>query len=409
MALLFSNPAAAQGALAWSDVVVQARKNHPDLVSAREKVNQSKADKVITQSAFFPQVSGETDAGRSRSASTGAHTDAYSYGVSASQLLFDGFKTAFDVQSAVKNIEASEYGYAVTSSNVRLDLRTSFVNLLRAQELLKITENIARRRKQSRDLIHLRYEAGREHRGSLLTAEANLAQADFEVEQARRNITLSQRRLLTRMGSADFLGIRVLGELDTSDLDRVKPDLKNLALETPFLRQLVVLKEAAKWGVQSSQANFFPQIYARAGTGKSGATWPPEGREWLMGVSLSVPLFEGGNNVAELTRSKAFLGQTQAEEKSGLNSILFTLEEAWASLQDAIDQVGVQAKFLEAALEREKIAESEYSTGLVSFNDWIIIEDNLVRAEKSYLDSKAAALIAQANWVQAKGETLDNE
>jgi outer membrane protein TolC len=76
-------------------------------------------------------------------------------------------------------------------------------------------------------------------------------------------------------------------------------------------------------------------------------------------------------------------------------------------LQDAIEVVDVERKTLEATEERSKIAEVQYATGFISFDNWIIIEDDLVRAKLAYLDSEANALLAEANWIQAKGETLE--
>ena len=67
----------------------------------------------------------------------------------------------------------------------------------------------------------------------------------------------------------------------------------------------------------------------------------------------------------------------------------------------------VPPKVLTAAQERAKIAEAQYSIGLVSYNDWIIIENNLVSAKTSFVNAQLAALVAEANWVQAKGGTLD--
>jgi len=45
----------------------------------------------------------------------------------------------------------------------------------------------------------------------------------------------------------------------------------------------------------------------------------------------------------------------------------------------------------------------------VSFDTWIIIEDDLVKAKKSFLNVQAEALVADAYWVQAKGGTLEND
>ncbi len=393
----------------WQTAVSEAAKHHPDLISARERWNQSKALKAKTESALFPQVTADVSAGRSKNETTSVRTDSYSYGVSGSQLLFDGLGTFSDVQAAYKNMEAGRYAYHAASSDVRLSLRTSFVQLLRAKELIGITESIAKRRLQSRDLIKLRYDAGREHKGSLLTSEANLAQAQLEVDQAKRNLTVAQRRFLASLGRGHWVPVDASGDLTVATLTESKPDLEKLAEVTPFLRELIVLKEAAKWGVVTAQSVFFPKVYASASADKTDAKWAPEKRSWSLGVSASIPLFEGGTNVAELNRAQSALRQTAAEETGGRNGVILTLEQTWAAMQNAFDNVTVQRKFLDASMARSQIAESEYSNGLITFNDWIIIEDNLVRTQKSYLDARADAMIAEATWQQAKGELLDEK
>ncbi len=394
----------AEEILAWKDCVLEARKNHPDLVSAREKLNQSTAGKMQTVSGLLPQVSGSVDAARTK---TTLISDNYSYGISGKQLLFDGFKTYFDVQAAEKNIDASRYNYEVTSSNVRLRLRAAFTGLLKAQELLKITQNISKRRKQSRDMVKLRYDAGGEHRGSFLTAEANLAQAEFETEQARRGVALAQRRLSKELGRTKLVPISATGDFDVADKTSAQPDFESLSESTPLLRELIVQKEAARWGVQSAVASFFPTVFANGSADRTASGWPPTRREWSGSISLSVPLFEGGNLIAGASKAEAAFHQSQADEKSGRDGVILALEDTWTQFQDALSQVIVQQKFLAADQERAKIAEAQYTTGLITFNDWIIIEDNLVSVEKSCLTAEANALLTEAAWLQAKGETLD--
>jgi outer membrane protein TolC len=111
--------------------------------------------------------------------------------------------------------------------------------------------------------------------------------------------------------------------------------------------------------------------------------------------------------LAEVSKAKAELNQAQADQISKRDIVVFALEQAWKEWQDAIDKVTVEQQFLNAAEERARIAQSQYSTGLVSFDDWSIIEDNLVSAKKSLLTAKADALIAEASWIQAKGGTLN--
>ncbi|MEK6713894.1 MAG: TolC family protein [Nitrospirota bacterium] len=398
----------AQTSYTWQDCVEEANKSHTDIISAREGVNQSKASEDTSASALSPQVGldvGITPFGES-SSGTSEH---YSYGLSGSQLLYDGSKTANQVNEARQNSASSQFSYLVTSSNVRLRLRNAFVDLLKEQELLKITSDIAVRRHDSLELIRLRYEAGREHKGALLTAEANLAQAEADVLQARRSIDLAQRRLNKELGRTQFMPVQIEGNFEVSDTQPEQPDFGQLAVTTSFLLELTARKEAAAYSVLSAKADYLPKVFAKADVGRSESTWPPGNASWSAGVTVFLPLFDGGNRQASVKQSESVLAQTMADERSGRDSVILTLHESWVNLQDAMANVDVQRKFLESAVARARISEAQYSNGLISFDDWIIIEDTLVRAKKNFLEAQFNALIAEADWVQAKGGTLDNE
>ncbi len=265
----------AEEMLTWNDCVKEAKRIHPDLISAQEKLNQARANKAITKSNFLPRITSGLSGKTSKTAAKDT-ADTYSYDVTGRQLLFDGLKTSYDTASAAENIKLARYSYEVTSSNVRLKLRTAFAGLLRAQDLLSITEDIARRRKKNLELVKLRYEAGREHRGSLLTAQADLAQAEFEFARAKRNINLTQRRLTKELGRRQLTSARAKGDFEVKYSNREKPDFQRLSENNPFLHELIAKKEAARFGLKSAKANFFPEVYANASSGRTGSNWPPD-------------------------------------------------------------------------------------------------------------------------------------
>ena len=403
--MLSAASAYSQDTLTWQECVLIAIDNNPDLVSAFEEVKQAMADKDISLSPMLPQLDSEVVAGRQKS-SKGVKTNTYSYGMSGSQLVFDGFKTASDITGASKIVQAEQYNYAVVSSNIRLRLRSAFVALMRSQELILITEEIAKRRKQNLELVKLRYEGGREHRGALLTAEADMAQAEFEIAQAKRSVSLAQRELFKELGLSKTSQTNAKGDFLISKDYSSKPDIDYLAENTPFLQELIFRKEAARYNLNSKEADFFPKVYLNGSMGRTDDSWLPRDDEWSAGARVTFPLFEGGRRISEASKAKSQLRQAGADEKSGHDSVLITLERAWKDLQDAITNVYVQKKFIEAALERAKITRAQYSTGLASFNDWIIIEDNLVKAQKAYLNTQADMLVAEAYWIQAIGGTL---
>lgn len=426
LCVIFSTPVAfAEVQISWNDCVNEAKRQHPDLVSAFEKIKQAKASKEITRSATLPQVTGTaaentsngtgvTSSGSSgqgvTSLQAGGESQAstrYEYGADLQQLLFDGFKTSYNLSSNQRSIEASHYNYDVTSSNIRLQLRTAYSNLLASQELVKVTEAIEARRKQNLELVRLRYEGGREHKGSLLTSEADLAQAVYDVNQAKRSVYLAQRQLIKELGGKKFIPFTVAGEMEVKEADRVRPDFEKMSDITPLLQQLIAKKEAARFDLKSAKAGFFPQIYLTAGESNSNTDAFPDQNQWSLGTSLTLPIFDGGNTIATVQKAKATLGQAEADERSGRDSVIYTLSNTWTQLQNNIENTMVQAKVLEAAEVRAKIAEAEYSIGLLIYDNWIIIENALVAAKKVYVNAKLNAMIAEANWIQAKGGTLD--
>ncbi|MDD5155870.1 MAG: TolC family protein [Candidatus Omnitrophica bacterium] len=406
---LFAHAARADEVFTWQDCIQEAAKNHPDLIAAQEEVKQSEAAKKITASTLLPQVNANAAATTARNDTDIVHSsgDTYTYGVSGTQLLFDGAQTINNVRAASENIKASQQSYRFTSTEVRLRLRTAFINLLTAQELIKVTQDIVKIRRDNLELITLRYQSWLEHRGALLTAEANLASAEFQLAQAKRDLELAQRQITKEMGRKEFVPMSVKGDFKVADTANPKPDLEALAKSNPSLLQIAAQKNAAEFNLRSTYGSFFPTLSGQAGAGKSGTHWTPRGDEWNLGLTLSLPVFEGGLRHAQVAQAAALLKQLRENERSTRDGIIVNLEQAWVSLQDAVQTVGVQYKNLVATEERSKIAEVEFSTGFLTYDNWTIIEDNLVSAKTSYLNAQSNALLAEAGWVQAKGETLE--
>ncbi len=409
---LFLNQAQAEEFLTWQDCVREAAKNHPDLIAAGEEVKQSQAAKGITASALYPQINSNLNASTVKTSSStrgSSIADTYTYGVTGTQLVFDGLKTINNVNAASENLKAARESFKFTSATVRQRLRVAFVSLLRAQELLNITQQIYDIRRGNLELIVLRYESGLEHKGALLTAEADLADAAYGIDQAKRGREVAERDLIKEMGRIQPAPLEVKGDFVVKDAAEEKPDFGTLAKSNPSLLQLTAQKNAADFGLKSAYANFLPTLSGQAGANKSNPQWPPKNDQWNLGLTLSMPIFEGGLRFAQVSQAKALLNQLQENERSTRDGIVLTLEQAWAALQDAIENVGVQRKSLIATEERSKIAQAQYSIGFVSFDNWTIIEDNLVTAKRAFLDAQTNALLAEANWIKAKGETLEYE
>ena len=405
------SPLHAEESVSWEQCEREAVKAHPDLYSALAVMQQAEADKRITQGALLPQLSLGINSSESGTIKTGiSSSSALSYSLSAQQLLYDGCKTFNQMASNAEAIKAAQHNYDAVSANVRFALRSAFTQLLKAQELVGLAGEIASRRQNNVRLISLRYQGGREHIGSLRQAEADLAQAQFEVSQAKRGLVLAETVLASALGRNTHQPLRVQGAFKVSDLTDRKPDLAQLAKNNPLFQQLDSKSKAARFDLDVARSAFSPQLYLTSSVGRGAFDrLPTDAVDWSAGVTVSVPIYQGGSGRARVAKASAVLSQQNAQEKSGYLLLFNALELSWKSFQDTRQSVLVQNKQLLAANERSKIANAQYSNGLVTFNDWVIIENNLVNAKKNLLNAEADMLLAEAQWIQSKGGALEGQ
>ncbi|MBN1283011.1 MAG: TolC family protein [Proteobacteria bacterium] len=413
-ALLFflagiSSPAAETVALSWSDCLREAAKLNPQLAASSRQIEQRRAEKRMAAGKMLPQISAQAGAGKAGSLSGGETRDNNTYSASGDQLLFDGFKTYNEFKSANEGLTASRHSYTKASSEIRYNLRRAFVDLMRAQSLVPITEGIIERRKQNLEMIKLKYESGREHLGALQLAEADLAQARYDLRKARRDNSSAQYALRKELGWEKDTPVTVKGKFELQDKERQRPDLRTVAERHPSVMALASEKRAAGYGLGSAKAEFFPRFDLSAEAGKVGFGGFQSDDGWTVNVKASLPIFEGGQNVANYKRAGARLSEAASLERSEYDTVLSGLESAWQELDDAVELCSVQEKFLKADETRAKVARAQYANGLLIFDNWIIIEDNYVRSQKSYVAAQAAMLIAEAAWIKARGEALDDE
>lgn len=400
--LLFVSHAGAQELITWQECLKEASAHHPNLIAAREAIKVEKAQRGIAISAHLPQITTELSHSRSHSVN-GETSEAAAYGITAKQLLFDGLKTPYGIAAATSGVRAAEYNYRTAAAEVRFRLHSAFAELLKSQQLVTITDEILARRRQNAELVALLYEGGREHKGSLLTSQANLAQAESEARQALRLLELSQRRLSKELGRIEHRPLRAVGALEVDRPSGAPPDLEAIAAHHPSLEAIAAKREGASFALKAAKAELFPSIYATASAVRVDSSWPPQQDAWSVGVTLTLPLFEGGRRWANISKARAYLRQLEAEERKEKEEVLVSLKDAWTSWQDALDTVLVKKGFLHAYEERAQIARAQYENGLISFDTWTIIEDALVQAKKALLDAQYAAAIAEAAWIKAKG------
>lgn len=401
--LFLTNPSflhATENNLSWKDCVNICLSNNFKLKQARENLVQSTLNKTITLSSYFPQISSSYswDLSGSESASS-EHSS--SIGLSGKQLIFDGLSSIVSIHRARLMEQVAQENYKIISANVRKTLRNAYADLLKANKLVSLTKDILQIRTDQYKAVKFHYQAGRENQGAVMLSDADKDSAKFEYEQAKRNMLLSSKALSLILGipNTNILLKETLSITPPTNsqktLDR-NPQIIYSELQTAIDKDSLKMAEGAIW----------PQVSMNTKLGYSVNSWQPQ---WSVGLNIGLPLFEGFSTTARIKSARSTLKETQIKTTEEKYLLRLDIEKSLNNFKDSFTYLEIKKKRLEAMRERKKIADVQYSTGLITFDNWTIIYDNLVNSEKAVLEAQMQIIKAEAAYIAALGGTLEDE
>ncbi|MCF7847730.1 MAG: TolC family protein [Kiritimatiellales bacterium] len=394
--------AATNELLTWEECLARAENNSPELAAARAAIRELEYGVASASSGFLPQISASAgvNRGERENAAGWNKTESASADLTLSQDLFSGMGNVAKRKRALAQLQIGNEQYRQARSDVELRLRLAFIEVLYAQDLIDLTKKIEERRRNNVRLIQLRFDGGRENAGSLARSKAQLSEASFEVRQAERSLAYALRNLAAAMGSMepDQGAVGVL----KADAPEELTELLSLMKQTPDYEIATTQIEATEEGMRVTRSDRFPQISFNASTGLSGDNYPEYG-DWSVGLRASMPLFTGNRLRSEVAAAKEKIVQSELDLLDTGNTLMASLQQRWNNYQDAIENEATQKELFDAETLRAEISTAKYRQGLLSYEDWDIIESNLITQGKTHLQRRRTSEIEQARWKNALG------
>ncbi|MBC7531959.1 MAG: TolC family protein [Oligoflexus sp.] len=390
--------------LTWEQCVNEASQNNAAVKSAYQSWQASSSQISATKSAFLPQVSASFSAnyGKNIALPNSQTEDSYNASVQVSQNIFNGWADQARVDQSDATASIAEKSLQITKAQTSYDLKTGYARLVYAQRAIRLQESIRGRRKSNLNLVDLRFDNGSENKGSVLLSQAYLDQADLSIIQAQNSIKVANAQLARALGRDENEILTVSEAIPTTPIPR-NPNFQMIALSTPQRVQAVLREKSAESGITLAKAGYFPTLGVSGSYGRQDNVFFPRDDSWSVGVVLSIPIFNGGRDYystqsAISNRSAAGTSREDLDRQLvlNLNTYLSSLIEAQKSLQ-------VAQSFLKASQMRAEIGRGRYNNGLLSFDDWDLIETDLINRQQAHIQSQRDYVIAEAAWENGLG------
>jgi outer membrane protein TolC len=138
-------------------------KSRPDLLQLEAQRKAKDQNIATARRGHLPDINFNANYGRqntSRSGNTFPLQVSWTAGVTLSMPIFDGFRTTYKVQEALRNYHGARAGEDEKKQQVALEVESSYLKLLESQERIKATAAAAAAAKENLDLANGRYQVG---------------------------------------------------------------------------------------------------------------------------------------------------------------------------------------------------------------------------------------------------------
>lgn len=396
---LHSWSAGAAQTLSFQQCVDIVTKNNPAVVAAEESLNSTKALVESAKGNYLPQITGKL--GYSENNNEGLSSDGFDASLNATQNVFNGFADQAKVQNAQSRVAAAEASLQTAKAQASYDLKSAYAGLAYAKDYVKLSEAILKRRTENLQMVQLLFENGRENKGSVLLSKANVKQAELDVLKAKNARIVSESSLKKVLGMADDEAIDITGEIPR--IQDSEPNYKEIVDAAPNRKKALADIEAADADLTSAKSGFLPTLNLNGSLGRSGNDFWPEENYWSTGATLSWSLFSGGTDYFSRKSAMALKLVAENNLKTTNLDLLAQLKQAFSTFKEASLELEVSDSFVQAASTRAEITRKKYNNGLSSFDDWEIVENDLITRQKSFTEKKKDRIVSEANWEKMQG------
>jgi cobalt-zinc-cadmium efflux system outer membrane protein len=385
----------AQQSVDFAAALELARTNNPDWRAAQQEVEIARG-KLTTARLIIPfNPVLEGNGGPRAIPGEGKHAD---YGVGLSMELEVAGQRGLRVAEAERNLQRAEAAYRDFARTFTTKLARAFYQALVARERLTLLTRVEDLNRRLFDVTQIRFRAG-----DVSGLETNVAAVRYG--RARKD-TLDGRRELTQalLELRRLVGVEELtipaGELPVIPspvspgelLERARAHRPDLAAK---LREL----ERAEAEISLRRREIFPNpsvgvSFTREGTG-----------DRIVLGSLAIPLPIFNRRQGELESLEARRIQARAELLGLEKKIRKEVDQAlnqWTSASESFQLF--QREIIERTEENFKLLEAAYRERKIDFPQVLVMENDLIAANLSYLDTTMALREAAIKLQEVAGE-----
>ena len=397
-ALAGAAQSAAAAPLTLEEAYSIAESANPALTSARAQLSAVQGQLAEARAPLWNNPSVSLESSRSRIPVPGESFSAWQAGVS--QTFEIAGQQGWRREAAQADLDAYGAIVAHTRALVRAEVEQAFVQVLALQERAAIERDTVAIVEQAADTVRRRREAGQVSRLDDNLARVEADRARNQLVQLDEQLTLARAQLsaLLQLPPAELP--EVAGELERRAGYTLEA-LLDVSSRRPQLVALARREEAARSRLAFERAARYPDVTVGIFTGRNG---PPELRENIVGLGVSLPLPLFRRNQAGIGRATTELTQAEIEQRAVQRDVAAEVRAQW----QRVGQLEARAQrlrhqVLPALEENRRLSQTALREGEIGIAELLLVNRQVAETLRDLLDAQTALRQARIALERAAG------
>lgn len=327
--------------------------------------------------------------------------------LSSNVTLWNGFTLKNSIKMAEMDLRASLEEMQKAKDDIMLNIAASYLEILFADELLIVTEDLLRVTQLQINRTGKLVEAGSLAKGSLLEIEAQYAREELNVVNAQNRVQLA------------YLSLYQFLELPSSESFKIeKPVLPEISANMTMLNSMDVFKNAvqirpavkgAEFKLESARkqlliakGNLMPSLtfggnyynfYNNKYTSFQGAKIEfsdqlKSNERFGFGATLNIPIFNRYQAQTGVSNAQIQVENTELQLQSTKNLLRKDIEQAYTNALASFKRYVANQKAVVSSTEAFRYTEEKFNVGMINSVEYNQVKNNLTNAQSDLLQAK---------------------
>ncbi|WP_338765240.1 efflux transporter outer membrane subunit [Massilia sp. METH4] len=397
-------------------LVALALENNRDLRVSILNIEAARAQYGVTRAERVPGVNASVGQTAQRvpsnSSATGEGyiTRQYTAGLGIPAFELDFFGRVKNLsEAALQQYLGTEEARRSQQISLVAEVANAWLTLAADQERLRLAQDTLKSQQITFELSKRRFEAG-------ATSGLDMYEAQTSVETARSDVAVYTAQVAADQNALALLaGAPVPAELLPQGSLESVTQLAQLPEGVPsevLARRPDVLSaertlQAQNANIGVARAAFFPRISLTASAGAASGDlsnlFKAGAGTWSFIPQLTLPIFAGGANQANLDLAKANRDIAVAQYEKAIQSAFREVADALAQRGTLDERVASQAALVEASGKSYRIHEQRYQKGAESYLNALVSQRTLYGAQQSLISARLAQASNQVTLYKVLG------